>query len=230
MTSRNRSRRWLLTAPLAACLLLACASTQGGGGAAYGPPPIPEGKGRLFLEAGGIQELNFFVEDAETGEIVYEDMPRASAFSPSAFERSWTENRLVADLDPGTYDITVNTDISDSIVERGVQIQMGQESHIVVRVGRIQVLITGGQGFSQIPFLFMDYTMRTVLGRGMTSGELRYFILPVGSYKIRLENSPSGLDEIRSFEVAFGRPTPVPIDLGTDTPEGSETQQPDQQP
>ncbi len=230
MTSRNRSRRWLLGAPLAACLLLACASTQGGGEAAYGPPPIPEGKGRLFLEAGGIQELNFFVEDAETGEIVYEDMPRASAFSPSAFERSWTENRLVADLDPGTYDITVNTDISDSIVERGVEIQMGQESHIVVRVGRIQVLITGGQGFSQIPFLFMDYTMRTVLGRGMTSGELRYFILPVGSYKIRLENSPSGLDEIRSFEVAFGRPTPVPIDLGTDTPEGSEAQQPKQQP
>ncbi len=230
MTSRNRSRRWLLAAPLAACLLLACASTQGGGGAAYGPPPIPEGKGRLFLEAGGIQELNFFVEDAETGEIVYEDMPRASAFSPSAFERSWTENRLVVDLDPGTYDITVNTDISDSIVERGVQIQMGQEAHVVVRVGRIQVLITGGQGFSQLPFLFMDYTMRTVLGRGMTSGELRYFILPVGSYKIRLENSPSGLDEIRSFEVAFGRPTPVPIDLGTDTPEGSETQQPDQQP
>ena len=225
MTSRIRSRRWFLAAPLAACFLLACASTQSGGGAAYGPPPIPEGKGRLFLEAGGIQELNFFVEDAESGEIVYEDMPRASAFSPSAFERASVENRLVVDLDPGTYDITVNTDIRDSVVERGVEIQMGQESHIVLQLGRVQVLITGGQGFSQIPFLFLDYTMRTVLGRGMTTGELRYFILPVGTYKLRLENSPSGLDEIRSFEVAFGRPTPVMIDLGTETQEGPDSQQ-----
>ena len=229
MIFRNRPSRWLLAAPLAACFLLACASTQGGGGTEYGPPPIPEGKGRLFLEAGGIQELNFFVEDSETGEIVYEDMPRASAFSPSAYERSWSENRLVVDLDPGIYDITVNTDISDSIVERGVAIQMGQEAHVVVRVGRVQVMVTGSQGFSQIPFLFMDYTMRTVLGRGMTTSELRYFILPVGSYKIRMENSPSGVDEMRSIEVAFGRPTPVVIDLGADTPE-TEGQQPEQQP
>ena len=230
MIFRNRSSRCLLAVPLAACFLLACASTQGGGGTEYGPPPIPEGKGRLFLEAGGIQELNFFVEDAETGEIVYEDMPRASAFSPSAFERSWSENRLVVDLDPGTYDLTVNTDISDSIVERGVQIQMGQESHVVVRVGRVQVMVTGGQGFSQVPFLFLDYTMRTVLGRGMTSSELRYFILPEGSYKIRMENSPSGVDEMRSIEVAFGRPTPVMIDLGGETPETPESQQSEQQP
>lgn len=225
MTSRIRSTWWRFAAPLASCCLLACASTQSGGGSDYGPPPIPEGKGRLFLEAGGIQELNFFVEDAESGEIVYEDMPRASAFSPSAFERSWSENRLVVDLDPGTYDVTVNTDIKDSIVERGVKIQMGQEAHVVLQLGRVQVLITGGQGFTQIPFLFLDYTMRTVLGRGMTTGELRYFILPVGTYKLRLENSPSGLDEIRSFEVAFGRPTPVIIDLGTETQEGPETQQ-----
>ena len=70
MIFRNRPSRWLLAAPLAACFLLACASTQGGG-SGYGPPPIPEGKGRLFLEAGGIQELNFFVEDSEPGEIVY---------------------------------------------------------------------------------------------------------------------------------------------------------------
>ena len=230
MIFRNPSSRWLLAAPLAASFLLACAGTQGGGGTDYGPPPIPEGKGRLFLEAGGIQELNFFVEDSETGEIVYEDMPRASAYSPSAFERSWAENRLVVDLDPGTYDVTVNTDISDSIVERGVEIQMGQESHVVVRVGRVQITVTGGQGFTQVPFLFMDYTMRTVLGRGMTSGELRYFILPVGSYKIRMENSPTGIDEMRSIEVAFGRPTPVIIDLGTDTPETPDTQQPGQQP
>ena len=230
MTSRIRSTWRRFAAPLASCFLLSCASTQSGGGSDYGPPPIPEGKGRLFLEAGGIQELNFFVEDSETGEIVYEDMPRASAFSPSAFERSWSENRLVVDLDPGTYDVTVNTDITDSLVERGVEIQMGQESHVMVRVGRVQILVTGGPGFSQIPFLFMDYTMRTVLGKGMTSPELRYFILPVGSYKIRLENSPSGIDEIRSFDVAFGRPTPVPIDLGTDTPDGPETQQPEQQP
>ena len=157
-------------------------------------------------------------------------MPRASAFSPSAYERSWSENRLVVDLAPGTYDITVNTDISDSIIERGVRIQMGQEAHVVVRVGRVQVMVTGSQGFSQVPFLFMDYTMRTVLGRGMTSSELRYFILPVGSYKIRMENSPTGVDEMRSIEVAFGRPTPVLIDLGGDTPETEGQPQPEQQP
>ena len=80
--------------------------------------------------------------------------------------------------------------------------QMGLEVHIPVLVGRVQIFVTGGQGGpSQIPFLFMDYTMRSVLGRGMTSTELRYFILPVGRYKIRLENSPSGIDEMRSLGV-----------------------------
>jgi hypothetical protein len=94
---------------------------------------------------------------------------------------------------------------------------------VPVRVGRVQVIVTGGEGFSsQIPFLFMDYTMRTVLGKGMTSSEIKYFIVPVGSYKIRLENSPSGVDEMRSLDVAFGRPTPVNIDLGGGTQEGPE--------
>lgn len=230
MTTHTTSHRLLpLLALAAACLLAACATT--GGTAAYGPPPIPEGKGRLRIEAGGINELNFYVEDAETGDIVYEDMPLAAAYSPSAYERSWSESRLVVDLDPGTYDVVVNTHIEESVVQRGVVVQMGQEVYAPVRVGRLQIVITGDQQMSrQIPFQFLDYNMRTVLGRGMTTGEVRYFILPVGRYKIRLENTADGIDEMRPVDVAFGRPTPLYIELGGAVEEDPNAQQEGQQP
>ena len=55
------------------------------------------------------------------------------------------------------------------------------------------------------PFLIFDYNLRTMLGRGMTSTEVRYFIVPVGEYKVRLENSPTGLDEIRPVQVSMGQ-------------------------
>ena len=44
-----------------------------------------------------------------------------------------------------------------------------------------------------------------MLGRGMTSTEVRYFIVPVGEYKVRIENSPTGLDEIRPVQVSMGQ-------------------------
>ena len=55
--------------------LTGCATTSGSGGG-YGPPPIAEGKGRLVLEAGGINEVNFYVLDNETGDEVYAETPR----------------------------------------------------------------------------------------------------------------------------------------------------------
>ena len=73
---------WYLSASLLvfAAVFSGCAST--GSGAGYGPPPIEEGKGRLMLETGGINGVNFYVIDNETGDEVYSDSPRAAASSP----------------------------------------------------------------------------------------------------------------------------------------------------
>ena len=210
--TRNRLNGYLHSSVvLCACSLLwACATTQGGG-VQYGPAPIPEGKGRLFLEAGGIKELNFYVEDQATGEEVYSDMPRLGASSPIAYETGSQKNRLVTDLDPGTYKVVVNTDISDNVVVEDVQIRLGEEKHVPIPVGRFQLLTAGAEIGRRMPFLIMDYRMRTVLGKGMSSPELRHFIVPTGSYKIRMENSPSGLDVMRSVDVSLGRITQVHI-------------------
>ena len=51
------------------CLITACASTGGGDGG-YGPPPIVEGKGRLFLAPAGINKVNFYSRALEPGEEV----------------------------------------------------------------------------------------------------------------------------------------------------------------
>ncbi len=50
----------------ATSLLVSCATTSEFD--EYGPAPIPEGKGRLTLEAGGIPRLNFYIIDDETEE------------------------------------------------------------------------------------------------------------------------------------------------------------------
>lgn len=213
---------------LCGCLLWACATTQSSS-RQYGPPPVPEGKGRLYLEAGGINELNFYIVDQGTGEEVYADMPRLSASSPSAFETGSQVSRLVVDLDPGTYKVVVNTDIKDNVVVEDVQIRLGQEAHVRIPVGRFQVMFTAAGELSvQMPFLIMDYRMKSVLGKGLTSSELRHFIVPEGSYKIRMEHSPTGFDEIRPVDVSFGRITPVRIGTqATDAPSSQgEAQQP----
>lgn len=209
------------------CLLNACATTGGSPGAAYQPAPIPEGKGRLTLEAGGINQLNFYIVDEKTGDEVYEDTPRVSSRSPSAYDSGAEAHRLTVDLDPGTYTVVVNTDIDDDVEVEGVIVQMGQEIHVPVRVGRFQVQFQGGDQFgSQMPFLILDYNMRTVLGKGMTSSEVRRFIVPEGHYKIRIEHSPSGFDVHRPVDVSFGRITQVFI--GAEQP--TETTQPQGQP
>lgn len=183
-------------------LIMACASTGGGG---YGPPPIGEGKGRLFLETAGINSVNFYVLDQETGEEVYSEAPRVAASSPIGFESGYGSLPQYVDLIPGNYLVVVNTDVEDS-VEKEIEVRMGQEVYATIPVGRFQLIFFEGQERSQMPFLIYDYNLRTVLGRGMTSTEVRYFIVPIGEYKVRIENlTGSGSDDIRPVQVRMGQ-------------------------
>lgn len=226
------TKRWAATALLVAGLagLGACASTTaGGGGDAWAPPPIPEGKGRLSLEAGGVSQLNFYVVNAATGDEVYETMPRMSARSPSAYDSGAETSNLTVDLDPGTYNVVVNTDIDDDVAIDDVQVQLGQEIYVPVRVGRFQIQFQGGEAFSsQMPFIILDYNMTTVLGRGMTSSEVKRFIVPEGRYKVRIENSPTAFDAIQQVDVNFGRITQVVI--SAEQPQQEVTEPQPQQP
>ena len=61
--TRHRTQIWVLAA---ATFLMGCAATT----QVDLPPSIPEGKGQLLLEAGGIMELNWSVIDQETQEVV----------------------------------------------------------------------------------------------------------------------------------------------------------------
>lgn len=196
-----------------AALLWGCAASTGGG--AYAPPPIPEGMGRIYLAAGGINELNFYIVDQETDEEVYSDTPRLGAGSPIAFESGSQQYRLRADLPPGLYTVVVNTDIDDNVEVRDVELTMGEERYVPVPVGRFMVRVIGDTGPMQVPYIITDYNMRVVLGRGMTSPMVNYAIVPAGRvYKIRMENLPAGLDEIRPVEVRYGgSPTQIEIDV-----------------
>ena len=203
-----------------------CASTTGSGGG-YGPPPIQEGKGRLFLETGGINQVNYYVLDEETGEEVYAESPRSAASSPAGYESGYRSFPQFVDLPPGPYIVVVNTDVDDS-VEKVVEVLMGQEVYATIPLGRFQVIFSDAQGRSQVPFLIYDYNLRTMLGRGMTSTEVRYFIVPVGEYKVRIENSPTGLDEIRPVQVNMGQtqniligPPPSPAQPGEGDSDGA---------
>ena len=95
---------------------------------------------------------------------------------------------------------------------------MGEERYATPQVGRFMLRLFTDPGIVQIPtpFLITDYNMRTVLGRGMTSTEVRHFIVPAGrTYKVRMENSPTGRDEILEVEVRFGGITQIEIDART---------------
>ena len=226
---RTRRHKRLLTGVIfaAVVVLVGCASTGSSSGGGYGPPPIPEGKGRLMLEAGGINEVNYYVLDEETGEEVHAESPRSAASSPAGYETGYRAFPQYVDLDPGNYLVVVNTDVDDS-VEKEIEVLMGQEVYATIPIGRFQVIFSDSQGRSQVPFLIYDYNLRTMLGRGMTSTEVRYFIVPVGEYKVRIENSPTGLDEIRPVQVSMGQtqniligPPPAPAQPGDGGGEGA---------
>ena len=222
----TQARKWFLVGVLVA-VVAGCATTGGSGGGGYGLPPIAEGKGRLMLETGGINEVNYYVLDEETGEEVHSESPRMAASSPIGYETGYRSLPQFVDLDPGTYRVVVNTDIEDS-VEKEVEVLMGQEMYATIPIGRFQVIFSDAQGRSQVPFLIFDYNLRTMLGRGMTSTEVRYFIVPVGEYKVRIENSPTGVDEIRPVQVSMGQtqniligPPPSPAQPGEGGSEGA---------
>ena len=226
MASKVEYKKWFLVGVLVA-VVAGCATTGGSGGGGYGLPPIAEGKGRLMLETGGINEVNYYVLDEETGEEVHSESPRMAASSPIGYETGYRSLPQFVDLDPGTYRVVVNTDIEDS-VEKEVEVLMGQEMYATIPIGRFQVIFSDAQGRSQVPFLIFDYNLRTMLGRGMTSTEVRYFIVPVGEYKVRIENSPTGVDEIRPVQVSMGQtqniligPPPSPAQPGEGGSEGA---------
>ncbi len=220
-------RKWFLVG--IAAVVAGCATTGGsGGGYSLRLPPIPEGKGRLMLETGRINEVNYYVLDGETGEEIYSESPRMAASSPIGYETGYRSLPQFVDLDPGRYTVVVNTDIDDS-VEKEVEVLMGQEMYATIPIGRFQVIFSDAQGRSQVPFLIFDYNLRTMLGRGMTSTEVRYFIMPVGEYKVRIENSPTGSDEIRPVQISMGQtqniiigPLPSPAQPGETGSEGAE--------
>ena len=208
----------ILAVALSATLMAGCAATEGGNM----PPPIPEGKGRLILDAGGINELNFFVINQETEEEVYSFTPRPPSTSPSAYERSVQEFRLFTYLDPGVYTVVVNTDLEQDIIEiPDVEIVIGEEKYVPVQVGRFMVNVTRNGARTQVPFLIWDYQLRTVLGRGMTSTQVRHFIARPGIYKIRIEMLSAAIDHIRDVEVNMGRVTPVYIELAPSVDDSS---------
>ena len=225
MASKVEYKRWFLVGVLVA-VVAGCATTGGSGGG-YGMPPIAEGKGRLILETGGVNEVNYYVLDEETGEEVHSESPRMAASSPIGYETGYRSLPQFADLDPGSYRVVVNTGIDDS-VEKEVEVLMGQEMYATIPIGRFQIIFSDAQGRSQVPFLIFDYNLRTMLGRGMTSTEVRYFIVPVGEYKVRIENSPTGVDEIRPVQVSMGQtqniiigPPPSPAQPGEGGSEGA---------
>ena len=226
MAAKVEYKKWFLVGVLVA-VVAGCATTGGSSGGGYGLPPIAEGKGRLMLETGGINEVNYYVLDEETGEEVHSESPRMAASSPIGYETGYRSLPQFVDLDPGTYRVVVNTDIEDS-VEKEVEVLMGQEMYATIPIGRFQVIFSDAQGRSQVPFLIFDYNLRTMLGRGMTSTEVRYFIVPVGEYKVRVENSPTGVDEIRPVQVSMGQtqtiligPPPSPAQPGEGGSEGA---------
>lgn len=238
MSALTPRARLLFLSTLLGLAVLAggCASTggAGGGGGGGGIPLIPEGKGRLLLETGGIPELNFYVIDQATDQEVYSQTPRASGSSPLGYERSGVAKPIYVDLAPGTYTLVVNTDIKDNVEVHDIPIAAGQDRYASVPLGRFQILYSslGGDGLpsrQQVPFLIYDYNLRTVLGKGMTSTDLRYFIVPAGNYKVRLENSQSGLDEIRPVQVTFGGTQNITISPQQDQVPASATDQTDQE-
>ncbi|MDP6019591.1 MAG: hypothetical protein QGI32_26180, partial [Candidatus Latescibacteria bacterium] len=65
----------------------------------------------------------------------------------------------------------------------------------------------------QVRFLLYDYNMRSVVGEGLSSTQLRHFITRTGVYKLRIEMLAAGIDVHRIVEVNMGRVTPINVEL-----------------
>ncbi len=221
-------------------LLLGCAST-GKSSKESRWETIPEGKGHLILEAGGIPELDFRIVDQATDDVVVKHVGRGSGWarSPRTYEKSFQESGLQEFVDPGVYKVVVDTDLDrdDPIVIEDVVITAGQRKYIRIPVGRFSVIVTqiSGSGDTQtsrkvqMPFTVLDYGLDTVLmTRGMTSTQVKYFVVPVGAYRVKLERrGPRGTDSqqhIKDLAIKFGQVWPVQIELGETTAQPEEGQ------
>ena len=87
-----------------------------------------------MIQAGNINEVNFYVIDEETGEEVHAESPRTSGSSPIGYESGYRTMPQFVDLDPGKYLVVVNTDIDDS-VEKEIEVLMGQDVYASIPVG-----------------------------------------------------------------------------------------------
>tara|TARA_Y100000588_G_scaffold378302_1_gene458572 strand:+ start:380 stop:1060 length:681 start_codon:yes stop_codon:yes gene_type:complete len=208
----QRANKWIAILAIFAALGLTsgCASTAGSA-----PPPIPEGMGHLILEAGMINEVNYYIINQETEETVYEDMMRPPATSPSAYERGYQVNKLHRYLEPGIYTVMVVTDFKEPIEYPDIEVKLGTETYVPIQIGKFMLNFTIDGTPRQMRFLLWDYNLRHVIGEGMTSTQVRHYITQPGIYKVHIEQLASGIDQRVDVEVAMGRVTPVNISIDT---------------
>ena len=208
------AKKWsgFLGALFVASLAVGCAST-----ASSGPPPIPEGKGHLVLEAGMINQANWYVIDQETEEEVHADMMRPDATSPSAYERGYQPNSLHTYLDPGLYTIYILTDFKQEppLEYPDIEIKLGEVTQVPVHIGKFMLNLSVDGEPRQMRFLLWDYNLRHVIGKGMTSTQVRHYITRPGNYKVHIEQLAAGIDQRTDVEVSMGRVTPVNIVIDT---------------
>jgi hypothetical protein len=225
-------------------LITGCAGSSATRGGEEQPPPIPVGKGQIILDAGGISLLNYRIVDQVTGkEVIVEQGRGRRAMSTRAVERGTEASNLQQFIQPGTYRILVGTDLErdEEIEIDDVQVNLGETKYVPVPVGQFNLIVTsptddptspGGQ--LQFPFKIWDYNKRTLLGRGMTSTQVKYFVAREGLYKVSIEPNPgSNVGElIQEVRVQAGRVFPVRIELPssgtTGAPGGTGTTTPGQ--
>ena len=215
-----------------ACLALAaavvgCATGSGGGGGFT----IPEGKGMLVLETGGIDRLTYRIFDQATDQEVENVVGRAGwAASPRAYERSAAGPALFHFLAPGLYRLEVDTDLDRdaSIVIEDVEVVLGQQRYARVPIGRFSVSAvrvgetsegTRQELPQQMPFRIYDYGLDNILGTGMTSTRVKHFVAREGEiYKIRMDARTGAAmelsDQIKEVSVQFGRVYPIRFEFG----------------
>ncbi|NKB69605.1 MAG: hypothetical protein GKR89_21250 [Candidatus Latescibacteria bacterium] len=167
--------------------------------------------------------MNFTVINQETEDDVHSFEGRPSAYSPSFYERGNEPFEMQAFLDPGLYTIFVNTDFDQTIEIADVQINVGEPTYKTVQVGRFMLNVTNSGTPVQVPFVLYDYNnMSNLLGKGMTSTQVRHFIAQTGIYKVRIEQLEAGIDAIRDVTVDMGRVIPIRIELSPAAEQGPE--------
>lgn len=212
-----------LAALVSTGLIAGCAASYGTREAVR-LPLIPAEMGELRLEAPGIALLNYRIVDAATQrEVVVERGRGRRAMSVRAVERGTETPNLSKFVPPGTYSVSVETDLEqeDDIEIDDVEVRLGEITSVPVPVGQFDLIVVSsdasgsGPGSQvQFPFKIWDYTRRSLLGTGMTSTQVKHFVAREGLYKLSLEPDPgSGGELIAEVRVQAGRVFPVRIEI-----------------